>query len=127
MALKEDKNIFKTEEASLLLVDPSLENGTAGISDLLISIDHDLVSIALISKKSSKIVGFEQFAFPVNGEVESVSELIQRFEFRNVKAAVISPLYTFIPDALFKEADSTKYFRLNCSDKPDYKIFSDHV
>jgi hypothetical protein len=135
--LSNSPNLFAiaTEENPVLLIDPALENHTAGLCDLLLLIDQSSFQLALSERKTSRLLALE--VFKSHGEKDiahaflkaatTESQLLKRFEFSKVKAGIITPAFTLVPDALFKPGDQQLYYELNFSNRDALEIKSSHV
>lgn len=121
----------------LVITDESLETGLSGRCDLFLSIEPDGIRVALKEKKNYRFLALETFRFEAGGDAgtwpgllekfSKESKLLREYEFSHVWAAVFSPSYTLVPDALFRKGDERLYLDLNFSDTSGMQRFSREI
>ncbi len=136
------ENIFlhegKTNGATLLLVDESLETRTALSCELLVVLDNESIQLALKEKKSNRILALEIFQLNPGNKATNWTEaleqlsrnshLLRNFEFTKAIVAVFSSIYTLVPDAIYKAGDDKKFLDFHFEDKENtQKVFSRQV
>lgn len=132
-----NSNVFLTgTESNLLIIDPSLDNKTAGLCDLIITVDESSVQLSLLEKKSNRFIGIEVFGLEKKEEInwkeylESISAkstILRKYEFSKVKICITSNKYTLVPEALLHPGDENSYFKMNFTGTYDVTIKSSHI
>lgn len=131
-------NVFlPATDASLLIIDPSLENKSAGLCDLLVLAEKSSIQLSLLEKKSNRFLALE--IFPFNNESENFSwkdhlefattksKILRQYEFSKARICVTSLQYTLVPEALHHPGDEQTYFNLNFKEASDIKVCGSHV
>lgn len=132
------ENIFRSrsapDNASIFIVDESLETQTAGRCDLLVSIEPGGVQVALKERKENCFLALECFpSDPKQNDtqwtellekVSSKSKLLRQYEFAKVIVNVHSPVYTFVPDGLFRKGDEQGYLQFNYTLHRDVTVYA---
>ena len=130
-------NIFISEtDSAFLLIDPSLDNKTAGLCDLIVVVEDSSIQLALVEKKSNRFLALEVFQF-VSNEFEDWNDcfkttsaksiLLKKYEFSKVKICLSSLQYTLVPEALHHPGDEHAYFKLNFNNYSDLLVNDAHV
>jgi hypothetical protein len=132
------ENIFvaHTSDKAVFFADTSLDSKMAGNCDLFLLAEPNDVQIALKERRSGRILGFELLPLKnkeVTGwkemleSVSSQSRILRNYEFLKVTAGIMSPQFTLVPEALYKDGDEQIYFTKNFQLKDDKKIYVQHV
>ena len=132
------ENIFvtRTSETPLFFADPSLEAKTAGVCDLFMLLEQKAVQIALKERRTGNLLAFEKIPAADKKqnswkdfleEITSHSRLLRNYEFLKVTAGIMSPEFTFVPEALFKPGDENIYFAKNFPSALNKNIRAQHV
>lgn len=126
-----------SSEALIFLSDPSLENGTAGLCDLLVLAEDNAIQLAMLEKKSNRFLALEVFHFPESENAHrlkdllehsvSKSKLLRSYEFSRARIGLTSTQYTLVPDALFKSGDEKKYFHFNFRGQTEMSVLNSSV
>ncbi len=131
-------NIFLPEtDASLLIIDSSLEEKSAGLCDLLVLVEQSSIQLSLLEKKTNRFLAFEVFPNLTPNEnfswkehleiATSKSKILKQYEFLKVKVGVTSNHYTLVPEALLHPGDEQSYFRINFKEIADQSINRAHI
>ncbi|MBL0256682.1 MAG: DUF3822 family protein [Bacteroidetes bacterium] len=135
------ENIFRSrstnDSASIFILDESLETHAAGRCDLLVSVEPGGIQIALKERKDNLFLALEFFpADPKRVElqwtellerVSAKSKLLRTYEFSKVIVNVHSPVYTLVPDGLFKKGDEQGYLQFNLPTDQDMSVYASPV
>ncbi len=135
-------NIFQTPvkegEASLLIIDESLETRTASLCELLVGLDTNSIQLGLKEKKNNRFLALESFPLSSGSQetkwqetleqLSRNSHLLRNFEFTKAIVGVFSEYSTLVPDAIFKQGDERKVLEFNFEKKDQIqKVFSRQV
>ncbi len=131
-------NVFlPSTDASLLIIDPTLENKSAGLCDLLVLAEKSSIQLSLLEKKTNRFLAFEVFPntelkeeFNWKSHLEfatTKSKILRQYEFSKARICVTSNQYTLVPEALHHPGDEQNYFKLNFKDTTDVKINGAHI
>ena len=132
------ENMFTSTSDSLILItDPSLDNKTVGLCDLLVLIEDSSIQLALLEKKSNQFLALEVFRGANNNEptspqkllelAASKSKLLRNYEFSKARVCLTTTQYTLVPEALHHPGDEASYFHLNFRNVANATIFPAHV
>lgn len=116
---KMPESLFQTSPEPSLVIDPSLESQTSGTCSLMMVAGKHFVQLALVERKSLKVVAIEKVRIHFSPDrqylekLKSISQLIKRFSFSGVKFVLTESNYTFIPESLYKAGDEYKFYRMN--------------
>jgi len=131
-------NVFlPATDASLLIIDPSLENKSAGLCDLLVLAEKSSIQLSLLEKKTNRFLAFEifpnsdaneEFNWKSHLEIATTkSKILRQFEFSKARICVTSTQYTLVPEALHHPGDEQTYFKLNFKSATDVKVSGSHI
>ncbi len=131
-------NVFLPQtDASMLIIDPTLENKSSGLCDLLVLAEKSSIQLSLLEKKSNKFLAFEVFPNPEFREnfswkdhlevATSKSKILRQYEFSKARICITSTQYTLIPEALHHPGDEQAYFKLNFKEVTDVSVHRAHI
>lgn len=135
------ENIFRLrspgDDAAVFILDESLQTKTAGLCDLLLSVEPGGVQLALKERKNNRFLALESFPADPGKEEEQGPELLEKvskgsrllrnFEFTKAIVGVCTPAYTLVPDALFRKGDENGYINFNFPSEKGLRVFSHPV
>ena len=114
---------LKHGNGTVSVLDESLFTGESKQYKVFCSADPGFISIAAVDQAKNRFAGFEGFHFDkllsedqLAGKISSLthqSSILKKIDFRNVSVMFGGTRFTFIPSALFKEADAKDFFYFN--------------
>ena len=132
------ENIFIAHpgDTPIFFADASLEAKTAGTCDLFLLLEQTVIQLALKERRTGKLLAFE--VLPIKDKKKTgwknllentttYSRILRNFEFLKVTAGIVSPEFTLIPEALFKQGDENIYFGKNFPLSKDKVIHVQHI
>jgi Protein of unknown function (DUF3822) len=131
-------NVFLPQnDASMLIIDPTLENKSSGLCDLLVLAEKSSIQLSLLEKKSNRFLAFEIFPntsfrenFSWKDHLEtatSKSKILRQYEFSKARICLTSAQYTLVPEALLHPGDEQAYFKLNFKETTDSTVHRAHI
>lgn len=131
-------NVFlPATDASLLIIDPSLDSKSAGLCDLLVLAEKSSIQLSLLEKKSNRFLALEVFPDTDNKEnfswkdhlefATTKSKILRQYEFSKARICITSSKYTLVPEALHHPGDEQAYFKLNFKETTDVAVHRAHI